>query len=348
MSIFSATPRRAISEATKILAEAGVDSAEADARLLMQYAMAEPVGCDSERPELPRVPVSSGELFMRADEPVPSVYERWIARRAEREPLQHIVGAAHFLGLDLFSDPGGFIPRPETELLVDHIARRIRSHVSQVRSTPLGRMLFDGTMTIVDVCTGPGTIALALAHQLKDLADSGVSFTVIGLEKSAEALELARANEQACRKRGAFGESTNFEWIQMDIEEDWRLVQHKLVAVADVVVSNPPYVPCTAAVEQEVHADPPEAVFSGDDGLELMPHIIRAIDLLSAAQCFVAIEHDESHGHQVVELLEKAGVTEVSLHQDFTGCDRFSSATVRRNPAFVPPRVQPTVSSALR
>lgn len=305
----------------------------------MQYALAEPATVQRAQPELPRVPVDSGELFLRADDPTPAIFEQWVARRAQREPLQHIVGATHFLGLDLFCAPGGFIPRPETELLVDHVAGKIRSRVAHMRSTPLGRELFDRNITVVDVCTGPGTIALALGHQLHDLAESGVSLTIVGLEKSAAALDLARANEEATRARGAFGPATTFRWIPMDIAEPGRLAQHKLVAVADVVVSNPPYVPGQAEVDPEVHADPPEAVFSGDDGLELMPHVIRTCDLLSAPQAFVAIEHDESHGDQVVRLMESAGMSKARLHQDFTGRDRFSTASVQRSPAFVPPRV---------
>ena len=98
-------------------------------------------------------------------------------------------------------------------------------------------------------------------------------------------------------------------------------------------------VPADADVSPEVHADPPEAVFSGDDGLELMPKVVELAALLSAPHSAVGIEHDDSNGEGVQKLMHEAGMIDVQQHDDLAGRPRFVSAHVQRDPAYIPPQV---------
>lgn len=321
-----------VSQATRagasLLAAAGVASADVEARLLMRYALA---SADS----APLSPVSASALFMAADDPAPDTFEPWLQRRVRREPLQHIVGSAPFDGLDFFSAPGAFIPRPETELLVEWAAEQAFELVRYQRASALRASLFSDSVTIVDICSGPGTIALAVAHRLAPLVDEGIRVGVVGLEKSPKAIDLANKNAAAL----PIDPRVDVRFLPFDVAHPLRAGKKALVGTADVVVSNPPYVPADADVSPEVHADPPEAVFSGDDGLELMPKVVELAALLSAPHSAVGIEHDDSNGEGVQKLMHEAGMIDVQQHDDLAGRPRFVSAHVQRDPAYIPPQV---------
>ncbi|MCG7268101.1 HemK/PrmC family methyltransferase [Corynebacterium sp. ACRQJ] len=300
---------QAIREATAQLTAAGIDSAAVDARLLMRYLLAEP-GTSSAAPgtgsdPAPRVAVDPGTLFMRADDPAPSAYADWVARRAAREPLQHIVGSAPFCGLDLFVEPGCFVPRPETELLADWAARFLKG-----RPAP----------RVVDLCCGPGTLGLGVSF----LYDAPISLT--GVEVSRAALRLAEKNARLVPQVKA-------TFVQADLAVDDPVELSETAGVypegfapADVVVCNPPYVPESAEVSPEVAADPHAAVFSGEDGLELMPRVLQWAETLGRAGGGVGIEHDDSNGAQVAAMMQQRGWREITQHHDLAGRPRFVTA----------------------
>lgn len=313
------TVSMAVRAGAQLLGDAGIETAAVEAKALMGYALAS-------EPKLgdPRVPVSSTDLFMRADEPDPEQYQQWLRRRIDREPMQHIVGSASFDGLDFLSSPAGFIPRPETELLVEWADHWLRG--------------FEHPVTVVDVCSGPGTIALALAHRLSSLSTPPV--IIIGIEKDPAAIQLARDNEAQLRRRGLLADSVVVKFLRMDVREPVMLGRHGLVATADLVLSNPPYVPETALdeghISVEVRQDPHDAVFGGADGMSLMPDLARFIDLLARVGAGVAVEHDDATGPQVQKVLREAGMVEVAQHHDFADRDRFVTATIRRDPGHIP------------
>ncbi|MCG7258153.1 MULTISPECIES: HemK/PrmC family methyltransferase [unclassified Corynebacterium] len=301
---------QAIREATAQLNAAGIDSAAVDARLLMRYLLAESgtssaaPGTGSD-PAMPRTAVDPGTLFMRADDPAPSAYADWAARRAAREPLQHIVGSAPFCGLDLFVEPGCFVPRPETELLADWATRFLKG-----RATP----------RVVDLCCGPGTLGLGVSF----LYDAPISLT--GVEVSRAALRLAEWNARLVPQVEA-------TFVQADLAVDDPVeltatagVSPEAFAPADVVVCNPPYVPESAEVSPEVAADPHAAVFSGEDGLELMPRVLQWAEALGRASGGVGIEHDDSNGAQVATMMQQRGWREITQHRDLAGRPRFVTA----------------------
>jgi len=301
---------QAIREATAQLNAAGIDSAAVDARLLMRYLLAEPLldpaaSGTGANTDAPRAAVDPGTLFMRADDPTPSAYADWVARRAAREPLQHIVGSAPFCGLDLFVEPGCFVPRPETELLADWAARFLAG-----RTAP----------HVVDLCCGPGSLGLGVSF----LYDAPMSLT--GVEVSRDALRLAERNAQLVPQVKA-------TFLQSDLAVDDPVglpasagVAPEAFPPADVVVCNPPYVPESAEVSPEVAADPHAAVFSGDDGLELMPRVLQWAEVLGRPGGGVGIEHDDSNGAQVAAMMQQRGWREITQHRDLAGRPRFVTA----------------------
>lgn len=343
----------AIRLAARIFADAGVDSATHDARLLMAYALVSDERAGDQRAEvgagqeLPLSPAPQGDVFMASDQPAPAVFAEWVARRACREPLQHVVGATSFYGLDFFSQPGAFIPRPETELLVEWAVEQVEQSYLTQTGSDLARSLFTGRIDVIDLCCGPGTILLAIAHACTALFEKQTEshlreLRLVGVELSSDAVELARRNMTALRAQGLISPKASIEFIQADVTDREWIVDHELATTTDVIVSNPPYVPESAIAEgiisPEVLADPHEAVFSGADGMEIMAPLAATMDLLAAPRSSVAIEHDDANGAKVRMVLESIGAVDVTQHEDFTGRDRFVSAAIRRPATYIPPR----------
>jgi release factor glutamine methyltransferase len=212
-----------------------------------------------------------------------------IERRAGRVPLQHLTGTAPFRYLELAVGPGVFVPRPETELLVDAV-------------------LAERPRVVVDLCAGSGALALAIASEAPGT-------TCYAVELAANALGWLRRN----------ADGSGVEVVPGDVRDPQLLAC--LPDSVDAVVSNPPYVPESTSVDPEVSADPAEAVFGGPDGLAVAPSVIaRAADLLRPDGLLV-MEHDDTQGRSVPQLLERDGRwTAVADHDDLTGTPRFVTA----------------------
>ena len=268
--------RRAVSA----LVDAGVDSPRTDAELLAAHVLG----------------IGRGRLALvdtvRADEA--ERLAELIARRARRIPLQHLIGTAAFRHLDLAVGPGVFIPRPETELLAGWGIER----------TAPGA-------TVVDLCSGSGAIACAVA----DEARPG---RVIAVERSPEALVWLRRNA---------GEAV--EVVEADVTDADLL--RELDGTVDVLLCNPPYVPDGIRVPAEVAVhDPVEAVFGGGDGLVVIRPVIALATRLLRTGGAIGIEHDDTQGVAVPDLLRADGrFAEVTEHTDLTGRPRYATAVLR-------------------
>jgi release factor glutamine methyltransferase len=290
--------RLAVLEAQRILTEAGVASPRVDAELLAAHVLG------VQRGRLSMVPL--------VDPPVVDTLRELVSRRAARVPLQHLTGTAALGAIEVAVGPGVFIPRPETEVL---LAWGLAALENVQR--PL----------VVDLCTGSGALALAVAHARPDAQ-------VHAVELQPAALSWARHNADA---RAAAGD-TPVVLYAGDVAEPG--VLGALDGMADLVLCNPPYVPRTAVVTPEVALhDPPTAVFAGDDGLAVIPDVVRTGTRLLREGGNIAIEHDDSHAEAVPALLAARRVlTDVADHVDLNGRPRFATARRRALPVTLNPR----------
>jgi release factor glutamine methyltransferase len=279
--------RCAIDSATTLLADAGINSARFDAEELAAHLTG------TERGRLPLIDSPDDAFFDR--------YHAAIVARSHRVPLQHITGTAAFGPLTLFVGPGVFIPRPETEAMLEWATVQCLPGTS---ARPV----------IVDVCTGSGALALALAQQWP-------AARVLGIDDSDAALDYARKNSAG----------TTIELVRADATEPGLLTE--LDGQVDLVVANPPYVPEAIELEPEVSQyDPPHAVFAGPDGMTVIAAIIRLAGRWLRRGGFFAVEHDDTTSVRTSELVGSTGLfDDVVARTDLTGRPRF--VTARRNGA---------------
>ena len=270
--------RAPLADATARLLDAGVESARVDAEVLLAHCLGV---------ERSRLSTVDG-----VDEAVRRDFVALVERRAAREPLQHICGSAPFRYLDVAVGPGVFVPRPETELLVDAVLPALAAVTAPI---------------VVDLCAGSGALALSIAREVPGA-------TVYAVELLADALAWLERNA-----------GTEIAVVAGDLTDPTLLVQ--LNGRVDVVVSNPPYVSLGTDVEPEVRADPAQAVFAGADGLALMPAVIARAAALLRPGGALAVEHDATHGESVPHLLRSADAwRDVADHRDLAGTPRYATA----------------------
>jgi release factor glutamine methyltransferase len=277
----------AVKRATAVLAAAGVPSPAVDAQLLAAHLLGVGLG------ELRAMLFGTGES--------PGGYEALVARRAAREPLQHITGVAYFRHRELAVGKGVFVPRPETETVVQ-LAIDVLTRLHQDRGP--------GSESIaVDLGTGSGAIAGALATEVPGAR-------VHAVELSEDAFPWAARNLAGTGVHLVHG--------------DMRDALAELDGTVDVVISNPPYIPAGAIPRDEevrLH-DPHMALFGGGaDGMEMPAAAAAAAARLLHPGGWFVMEHAEVQAGQMARLLRAGGQwRDVAGHRDLTGRDRATSA----------------------
>lgn len=278
--------KQALDTAEARLKAAGVQSPIPEALMLLEAA----------------VGVERSTLLTQLDRPL-SVPEgarlsELLRRRVAREPLQHILGEAHFFGLKLAVTTSVLVPRPETERLVELVLAELRAEAG---TSGAGERL-----TVLDVGCGSGAIALALKAERPDLE-------VWASDLSAEALTVARANAQALALDVTFRRS--------DL-----LAEASVAAAAArcaVLVSNPPYLPEAdrELLPQEVRADPEMALFAGEDGLDVARRLLQQAAELLRPGALLALELDERNVDKLSATM--LTFTDVRVESDLAGRRRF-------------------------
>lgn len=292
MTEFSLEPGTGLDEALRraaaYLGAAGVPSPAVDAQLLAAYLLEKQTGESVSRGRVQTLALLGSE--------VPADFERLVALRAERIPLQHLTGQAHFRELTLRVGPGVFVPRPETELLVDYALEAVAGFGSQ----PAG-------LLAVDLCTGSGAIAASIATEV-------AGSRVYAVELSTEAYAWALEN---CRPAG----------VNL-VQGDARTALDELVCRVDLVTSNPPYIPAGAVPKDpEVRDHDPELALygGGEDGMELPRAVTsRAFELLRPGGFYI-VEHAETQRELMVTALAEAGFENIQSIDDLAGKPRHTS-----------------------
>lgn len=273
--------RRALADATARLSAAGVPSARVDAEELAAHAL----GVD--RRDLWRHQAFGDRL---------ETFSAYVQRRAAREPLQHITGRAYFRHLTLEVGPGVFVPRPETEV------------VTQAAIDACAGL---GAPVVVDLCTGSGAIALAVATEVE-----GARVHAVEADAAAHAWAVRNcAGRRVDLRLGDMAEA----FPDLD-------------GTVDVVVSNPPYIPDGAVIrDPEVAAhDPAAALWSGDDGLDAIRVVERVAARLLRPGGTVVVEHADLQGESAPGVFAATGRwTDVRDHGDLADRPRYLTATSR-------------------
>jgi release factor glutamine methyltransferase len=225
---------------------------------------------------------------------VEETFWKLLDRRCAHEPLQYLTGVAYFRHLEIKVGPGVLVPRPESELLVEAALTYIEK--------------IDGPVSVVDLGSGSGALALSIATEAKNTH-------VIAVEKSSDAISWLKDN-------------VSF------IDEKVRILESDVATAlegvkCDVVIANPPYVPDAQELPRDVQEhEPAVALFGGADGMQSPRLFIATASRLLKSGGFLAIEHHESQGQQIAEVLSD-DFTDIILHNDLTSRPRFTTA-VRR------------------
>ena len=266
-------------DATRRLQAAGVDSPRLDAELLLAKA------CDCTR----------AQVVAQTIDPTPdqlAVFEQLLARREAREPLAQITGFKGFRNIELAVDSRVLTPRPDTELLVA---------VAKV-DRPCG---------ILDVATGSGAVALALADEMPDA-------TITATDISPDALDVARANADRLNKSVTFIESDLLENVD---------------GVFDIITANLPYVTTDElrGLQPEItEYEPRLALDGGDDGLDLVRRLASAAPAHLGPGGMLALEIGAAQGSATAEILRDNDFEEVEIHKDLAGHDRVVTGRKRK------------------
>lgn len=276
--------------AADYLAAAGVENARYDAECLLGRVLG----------------LSRLDLYLQYERELTAedraAFRGFLRRRRAREPLQHILGDVEFCGLSFAVAPGVFIPRPETELLVERALARLAVDF------PLGGgRLGNHPLRALELGVGSGVIAVSLAAKRPDL-------TIWTSDIAPAALALAAANA----KRHGVAARVDFQAVD-GLPADNGAPVH-------LIVSNPPYVRPDEApllAPEVTDYDPPEALYGGDDGLEFYRRLAAEAPGRLVPGGLLAVEIGADQGPAVKALFVGAELAAVELEQDYARRDRF-------------------------
>lgn len=272
------TFRELLKKGTEKLVKAGVPDAGSDAWMLMEFAFE----------------IEKGYYFLHEDDKIEKEqqerYEKLIAEREKRIPLQQITQTAWFMGYPFYVNENVLIPRFDTEILVEQV----------------GKLLKPG-MRILDLCTGSGCILLSLLSEYRELNLEGV-----GADISAAALNVAKENQKRLKVKASMVESNLFSQVEGEF---------------DLIVSNPPYI-ATGELQKlmpEVRDHEPQLALDGkEDGLYFYREIIKQASGYLRSGGWLCFEIGYDQGEALEQLMKYAGYKNVKIGKDLAGLDRIA------------------------
>lgn len=256
-------------------------------------------------------------LIIEVSDADAAAFAALLERRRAGEPVQHLTGRAFFRGVSVAVGPGVFIPRPETELLVQWALDALGAHPGR----PAEAAGHEGPSApvVVELCAGSGAISLALASECPGLVQYAV-------EVSDDAWPYLVRNVTGTALQPVLGDMAD--------------ALSELDGTVDLVIANPPYIPESARSElpADVLRDPDMALFSGPDGLEALRVVASVAKRLLRCGGVLGAEHDDTHHESAPDVLRAAGFVDVVDHLDLAGRPRYVTARV---PDLSPGRMGP-------
>ncbi len=274
-------------EATEFFKLYGIEDANREAEIIVSHCI------DIDRTVLYRdnPVINKGQL---------EKIDKFLKRRAKREPLQYILGYVDFYGLKIKVGKGVLIPRPETELLAEEAIKAVKREALSV-------------MRILDLCTGSGCLALALAMEFPDAK-------VYGTDTSENAIIYAKENaELNCINNVIFLEGNLFDPIAELI------TPHSSPVTFDLIVSNPPYIKRDDIKNLQLEIkdwEPVEALNGGENGLDYYKAIIPGAKGYLKEGGYLILEIGAGQSREVRRIAEEAGFVNISLIKDYAGIER--------------------------
>ncbi|MDO8283289.1 MAG: peptide chain release factor N(5)-glutamine methyltransferase [Thermodesulfovibrionia bacterium] len=277
-----------IKDITDLLSSRGLESAGKEAELILKHGL----GIDTVK-----IYRDDPVLMDKEDDLISEIAER----RSMREPLQYILGSEEFLGLKISVGEGVLIPRPETELLAEEAIKRLHTLQNKVDTKQLA---------ILDLCTGSGCIALAVAKEFKD-AD------VCGVDISDKAIAYAKNNS-------VMNGINNVIFIKGDLFEPIKEGRY-----FDLIISNPPYIKTSdiEGLQPEIREwEPLSALDGGEDGLDFYKKIIPAARVFLNDSGILIFELGDGCADEVVHIMKESGYINIETIKDYSGIERIVSA----------------------
>jgi release factor glutamine methyltransferase len=283
---------------TEFLERSGIDDAGREAELIISHCL----GTDRatiyrDNPRIPEDLISKVDGFLK--------------RRAKREPLQYIVGYTEFYGLKINVGSGVLIPRPETELLVEEAIKVTKSNLQSPPHPPLTKGGQRGGIVVLDLCTGSGCLAIALAREFPEAQVYGTDTSEVAIKYANENAELNKIKNVTFKKGSLFEPVKDFKF--------------------DLIVSNPPYIRMNdiESLQPEIKDwEPLEALDGGENGLDYYRAIIPEVrNYLNEGGCLL-LELGMSQSDKVKKISEGAGFKNISLVKDYSGIERIIIAKI--------------------
>jgi len=280
-----------IKEITVFLESCGIEDANIESEIILRHCL------------------SIDKATLYRDNPVLSTkniseIERILERRAKREPLQYILGHVEFYGLKIKVGEGVLIPRPETELLAEEVIKAVESYKLKVKSEKL---------KVLDLCTGSGCLALALAKHFSDAKVYGTDISAIAVRYAKENAELNDIRNVTFLKGSLFEPLSQL------------LTHNSSLLTFDTIVSNPPYIKSNdiADLQPEIkNWEPRNALDGGEDGLRYYREILAEARKYLIPGGFIALEIGEGQADMATAIAMQNKFWNISVIKDYAGIER--------------------------
>ena len=295
-----------LNKVANTLKSAQVESAEKEAEILVRQGLG----------------IDTAEMYANnpalSDDRINAI-EAILQRRLGREPLQYILGSEEFLGLKLIIGSGVLIPRPETELMAEHAIKAVKSYDLKVKGCRNSTFnLQPSTLAVLDLCTGSGCLALALAREFPEAK-------VYGTDISDTAIEYAVKNAEINGiKNAVFLKGNLFEPIKKNSTLNLQ------PSTFNLIISNPPYIRTgdIKTLQPEVKDwEPAMALDGGADGLDFYRELIPASGRFLKNNGIIMLELGAGQSADVAHMLKAYGYEEIEVTKDYAGIERIIQAT---------------------